>query len=238
MRRALAFLTPLGGASTPTPAALRAFPIIGAGLGAALGCIWWGAAQLWPRPVAAAIVVAADLALTGLLHVDGLADTADGLLPHLDRHRRLEVMAAPDVGAFGVSVVAVVVLVRWVALAAIAPSVPLLAGLWCASRTAMAVAALTQTYVGGGLATAFLPDDTERLVQGAGIGLFGVMLAVVLVLIWRVLPGLVVLAALAVAAAMVVGLARRRIGGFTGDVLGAAGVMAETVGLLVAAAKW
>ena len=99
LRQAVAFLTPLGGARAPSSDALRWFPVIGLGLGLALGGIWWGAGRLWPAPVAAALVVAADLGLTGLLHVDGLTDSADGLLPPLDRERRLEVMAAPDVGA-------------------------------------------------------------------------------------------------------------------------------------------
>jgi adenosylcobinamide-GDP ribazoletransferase len=150
MRRALAFLTPLFGASEPRPATLTWFPFAGALLGLALGALWWGAERVWPAAVAAAIVVAADLALTGLLHVDGLADSADSLLPHLDRARRLEVMATTDVGAFGVATVGAVV----------------------------------------------------------------------------------------VGAAAVVVLARRRIGGFTGDVLGASGMVGETAGLVVAAARW
>ena len=108
MRRALAFLTPLFGASEPRPKTLTWFPFAGAALGLVLGALWWGAERVWPAAVAAAIVVAADLALTGLLHVDGLADSADGLLPHLDRARRLEVMATPDVGAFGVATVGAV----------------------------------------------------------------------------------------------------------------------------------
>ena len=101
MRRALAFLTPLGGASTPSPGALSWFPLVGALIGVAVGGVWWLAAKGWGPAPAAALAVAADLALTGLLHVDGLADSADGLLPHLDRQRRLEVMAEPGIGAFG-----------------------------------------------------------------------------------------------------------------------------------------
>jgi cobalamin synthase len=77
-----------------------------------------GAANL-AGPVAAAIVVAADLAITRMLHVDGLADS-DGLLPHLDRERRLAVMCA-DVGAFGVAVVTIVLLLQVTALAATEP---------------------------------------------------------------------------------------------------------------------
>ena len=41
--------------------------------------VWWGAERMWPPLLAAAIVVAADLALTGMLHFDGLIDSADGL---------------------------------------------------------------------------------------------------------------------------------------------------------------
>ena len=55
---------------------------------------------------------------------------------------------------------------------------------------------------------------------------------------WRVGPGLASGAAALVAATAVTALARRRIGGYTGDVLGASGVLAETAGLLVAAARW
>jgi hypothetical protein len=60
MREALGFLTPLGGARTPTPAALRWFPAVGAAIGLFLGGLWWAAAQLWPPAVAAAVVVVAD----------------------------------------------------------------------------------------------------------------------------------------------------------------------------------
>ena len=83
MRAALAFLTPWPGARLPTPRALRWFPLVGALLGFVLGGLWWVTAKAWPLPVAAAIVVVADLALTGMLHLDGLADCADGMLPHL-----------------------------------------------------------------------------------------------------------------------------------------------------------
>ena len=226
MRRALAFLTPLFGASEPRPRTLAWFPFAGAALGLVLGAVWWGAERVWPAAVAAAIVVAADLALTGLLHVDGLADSADGLLPHLDRARRLEVMAAPDVGAFGVAAVVAVLLLRWAALATTAPSPLLLGGLWCASRTAMAVAARKVPYARpGGLASAFLGGRT------LSTALIGAVLATGLAFAG---PGVTGIAAVA----GVVVLARRRLGGFTGDVLGASGMVGETTGLLVAAARW
>ena len=233
MRRALAFLTPLFGASEPRPETLTWFPLAGAALGLVLGAVWWGAERIWPAAVAAAIVVAADLALTGLLHVDGLADSADGLLPHLDRARRLEVMAAPDVGAFGVAAVVAVLLLRWAALAATTPSPLLLGGLWCASRTAMAVTARKVPYARpGGLASAFLGG------RALSTALIGAVLATGLAFAGPGLAGIAAVAGVVAGAAGVVALARRRIGGFTGDVLGASGMVGETTGLLVAAARW
>jgi adenosylcobinamide-phosphate synthase len=209
MRRALAFLTPLFGASEPRRETLTWFrsPAPRSGSSSAL---WWGAERVWPAAVAAAIVVAADLALTGLLHVDGLADSADGLLLHLDRSRRLEVMATPDVGAFGVATVAAVLLLRWAALATTAPSPLLLGGLWCASRTVMAVTARTVPYARpGGLASSFLGG---RALPAA---IIGGALAVALAFAGPGVPGVVAVGAVVVGAAAVVLLARRRIGGFT-----------------------
>jgi adenosylcobinamide-GDP ribazoletransferase len=236
MRRALSFLTPFGGATRPSASALPWFPLVGAMLGLALGGIWWGSAQVWSAPVAAAVVVAADLVLTGLLHLDGLADSADGLLPHLSPARRLAVMAEPGVGAFGVGVVGAVLLLRFGSLADLRPSWLLLGGLWCASRTVMAVAASALPYARaeGGLASAFREGRGHPVVAGV-IGVAG---SVALVVAWRPVAGAASLAAASLAAAGVLLLAHRRVGGFTGDVLGASGLVGETVGLLVAAARW
>ncbi len=237
MRAALAFLTPLGGHRTPDAGTMTWFPVVGALLGLVLGGAWWGAARLWPPLVAAALVVTADLALTGMLHLDGVVDAADGLLPHLPRERRLAVMSEPTVGAFGVVVAVAVLVLRVAALAAMAPLVPLVVALWCASRTLMAVAARTVPYARAeGLASAFGGGSwwPPALVGAVGTG------AAVAVAVARAgHPGPAV--ALVVGAAAGVGvvvLGRRRVGGYTGDVLGAAGVVAETVGLVVAAARW
>lgn len=236
MRRALSFLTPIGGATRPSGSALLWFPVVGALLGLALGGIWLGSAKVWNAPVAAAVVVAADLGLTGLLHLDGLADAADGLLPHLPRGRRLAVMAEPGVGAFGVGVVGAVLLLRFGTLAALRPGWLLLGGLWCASRTWMAVAARTLPYVRpeGGLASAFR-EGPGRPVVVVAVGLAG---SLAMILVWRPAAGAASLASATLAAVGVLVLARRRVGGFTGDVLGASGMVGETVGLLVAAARW
>jgi cobalamin 5'-phosphate synthase/cobalamin synthase len=232
MRAALAFLTPLGGARRPTPRATAWFPTAGMLIGAAVGGVWWAAWWAWPPLVAGGVAVAADAGLTGLLHLDGLVDSADGLLPHLDRQRRLAVMAEPRAGAFGVAVIAVVVILRTGALASVHPDLRLTAALWCGSRTCMALTMGAVPYArgGGGLAAAFSGG-------GRWTALYGLAAAGALAAWWHPVRGPVAVAAGVAAAAAVVGFAWRRVGGYTGDVLGAAGVIAETVGLLVAAAR-
>jgi adenosylcobinamide-GDP ribazoletransferase len=233
VRTALAFLTPFGGARTPTPKSVRWFPAVGLVIGAGVGAVWRVGGAVWPAAVAAALAVIADLALTGMLHVDGLVDSADGLLPHLDRDRRLEVMAEPSVGAFGVTVAGAVLLARFVALSSIDADVWLVAGLWCLSRTAMVAVINSVPYArSSGLATAFQGEPHTPTV------LFGSVLSCVLLSLAIGLPAAVVIGASWMAVLVMVWLAEARIGGYTGDVLGAVGVLAETVGLVVAAAKW
>jgi adenosylcobinamide-GDP ribazoletransferase len=249
MRRAVSFLTPFGGAADPAPSALAWFPVVGAIIGLGVGGVWWVAWRAWAPPAAAAIAVIADAALTGMLHLDGFADAADGLLPPLSRARRLEVMADPRIGAFGAAGLAIVLLARFGAFASMAPSPLAVAGLWSGSRTAMAVTARTVPYARpAGLASAFLHPPAAGaarprppaagLAGPAVLGLAGGLLAVGLAFAGRGAQGLAAVGAEAAAVAAVVFLARRRLGGFTGDVLGAAAVAGETAGLLAMAWRW
>jgi len=264
MREALAFLTPFGGAASPTPRAMRWFPVVGILIGGVLGLVWWLADEWWLPLVAGAIVVVFDLGFTNLLHLDGLADSADGLLPPLGTPaRRLEVMADPTTGAFGVGMVAAVLILRFAAFTQAAPvlnsdfpltgnwdglsqgwlAMPLtLAGIWGVSRTTMAAGALALPYMReGGLAAAFLPD--RSIVDGGGAQVrndsgppwalvAGGATAGALAATGAGWRGLVAVVLCALGAAAVFALAHRRIGGFTGDVLGAAGMIGETVALL------
>jgi adenosylcobinamide-GDP ribazoletransferase len=236
MRSALGFLTVVGGAAPPDRRAPAWFGVVGALVGLAVGGLWWVAGQIWPAAVAAVLAVAADAALTGMLHLDGLADSADGLLPPVDPTRRLAIMAAPDVGAFGMAAVALVLVARVAALASLAPDPLLVAGLWAGARAAMALTLGRVPYARGpgGTAAGFAGDPGTRTIAAATLLVAGLAVLVAL----GPLPGLVTALAAAAGFAGVIALAVRRIGGYTGDVLGAAGVVAETVGLIVAAARW
>ena len=238
MRRAFAFLTVLGGAATPTADAVLWFPIVGAALGFAVGSLWVGATHAWPLVAAAALALTGDAILTGGLHLDGLADTGDGLLPSLPQERRLAVMSDPHVGAFGVVTVVAVVLLRFAALAAGPAKIWIVAALWCGSRTATAAVLLTQRYARAeGLASAFHAATSGRA-RLAVVATVGVALSATLAVLNRPGHGLAALGGEAAVIAGLSALAQRRLGGYTGDILGADIVLGETAGLLVWAARW
>ncbi|MGD9792439.1 MAG: adenosylcobinamide-GDP ribazoletransferase [Acidimicrobiia bacterium] len=238
---AVGFLTIGGGASVPSPSSVRWFPLVGALIGAALAAIWWAADQMFSPLVSAVIVITADAAITGMLHFDGLADSADGLLPHMERSRRLEVMSAPDIGAFALVVVVLVLLLRVGAVASMELDTAVVAGLialWSTSRAAMGSIMRTVPYArSSGLASAF-----ARPPSALPVGVIVAIGAVGIVALddpgRQVLRLCTALAGAVVAAIVVALVARRRLGGYTGDVLGAAGVVAETMGLIVLSANW
>ena len=232
MIAALAFLTVLGRGQPTGPRAVPWFPVVGALVGAAVGAVWWGSNEWWPPAVAGALAVVSDLVLTGLLHVDGLADAADGLLPPMDKDARMAVMSKGDVGAFAIGVIGTVIPLRLACFASMEPRLAVIAALWCASRTVMAVGAtaLPPAHAGG----------MTALFRGASPGppaLIGTVLCLALAVPdpARTLAGLVGIVA---GAGAVLLLSQRRLGGVTGDVLGAAGLVGETVGLVVASARW
>ncbi len=243
MRSALSFLTPFGRASTPGARTMEWFAVVGIVIGLAVAGVWWAAWQVFPPIVAGALAVGADALFTGGLHLDGLADAADGLLPPLPAERRLDVMRDSAVGAFGVVALVVVLVLRFASFSATTPAVLAVAGIWGLSRAAMAVIAWTMPYARpqGGLATAFVGSDESGtatrpgarsgVILGAGIGA-----CVLLGIVGDGLHGLAALATTAVGCGAVALFARARIGGFTGDVLGAAGVIGETLGLVVLSA--
>src|ERR1700689_2176472 len=69
---ALGLLTVVGGGREMQVGAVAWFPVVGAALGAGLGAAWWALGRVLPPLVAGGLVVAADLAVTGMLHADGL----------------------------------------------------------------------------------------------------------------------------------------------------------------------
>jgi adenosylcobinamide-GDP ribazoletransferase len=196
-------------------------------LAALAGLVWWaGTAAGLPRLVTGLLVVGTLALGTRAMHLDGLADTVDGLGASWDRARALEVMRRGDVGPMGAVALIVVLGLQAAGLAAFPPgaygAVAVLL-LVCGSRGVLALACRRGV-------PAARPDGLGRVVAGS-VGPFGLGVAVLALLVLSTAAGVaaerpwwqgVLAAALAIAVVLVlVGHAVRRLGGVSGDVLGA-----------------
>ncbi|WP_328851985.1 adenosylcobinamide-GDP ribazoletransferase [Micromonospora globbae] len=205
--------------------AMALAPAVGMLLGALLAGVLLLLAAVAPPLVAAAVTVGAAALLTRGLHLDGLADTVDALGSYRRGPAALEIMKKPDVGPFGVVALVVVLLVQVAALAE-------LAGRSWPAGAAAVVAATAAGRLGVTLACrrgvpAARPEGLGALVAGTvgplapAVGAVAVALVAVAAVPGRPWQGpLAVAAALAVAAGLLAHVVRR-LGGITGDVLGA-----------------
>jgi adenosylcobinamide-GDP ribazoletransferase len=254
---AVAFLTilPVRMRSIDLGAAAAWFPAVGALIGALAGGVRAGADPLFGPTVATALAMVALVAVTGALHQDGLADTADGLGVRGDRERRLAVMRDSATGAFGV-----LALIGWalLMLAALAPlsQVEALAALiavgalsrWAALVHAAATPPARPDGLGAGFrvgAGALGFASATALVVAAGAAALGAGSAGGGSGFADALGSADALAAAAVAlaAALAVALlsawaARRAIGGRTGDTIGATVAVAEVAVALTLLGFW
>ncbi len=234
---ALGLLTRLPMRVDPRRAAARggraawAWPLAGLVPGGAAAAILAAGTGL-PPGVAAALALASACLLTGALHEDGLADMADGVWGAHDAAGRLEIMRDSRIGAYGACALVLTFLLRWAALTALAAT-----GAWIgaliaavASRAAMtALAGLLPPARPGGLgASVGRPGRNAML----GAGILGVAAC-------GLAPDAALAAIISVVAvtAGVSALARAKVGGQTGDVLGAAQVLAECAVLTVLASR-
>ncbi|UWQ31661.1 adenosylcobinamide-GDP ribazoletransferase [Leisingera sp. M527] len=181
-----------------------------------------------PAAVAAGLALAVQVMLSGAMHEDGLADTADGLWGGFTRDRRLEIMKDSRIGAYGVIALILGFGLRWSALAALITA----AGAWPLLALAM-------------LSRAVMPALMLALPNARAAGLSQTVgrpraLPCFLAALLAIVLSLPLIGAAAWPAALAMGasalglgaLAKARIGGQTGDILGAAQQFAEVAGLL------
>jgi adenosylcobinamide-GDP ribazoletransferase len=229
VREAIAFLTrlPAGGGALSARAAIW-FPVVGAALGALVGGVAIGLERGLPPLLAGALAVAVELAITGALHVDGLADSADGLGAR-DREHALRIMRDHSLGAYGASALVLDLLAKAAALGALAERGELLPVV-----AAFALARAAPLPLAAALPYARPGEGTGRaLADGLGpvAAAFGVALAAAV----AVVAGAYAALAAAVLVTAAIGLlARRRLGGVTGDVMGAAIELTATAALIAA----
>jgi adenosylcobinamide-GDP ribazoletransferase len=241
-----------------------AFPFVGAGIGATVGALAGALAGRLSALLAVVVALGAGTLLTGALHLDALADTADALGAR-GRERALEIMRDSTIGAFGAVAIALDLLVKAAALSALVGHdrvVRFAVAAGAVSRTVPVVLAAWQPYARGeGGTGAVAPREGGMGVAtgstGVALGRTGVASGGTGVALARTgWPRAAIAAALGMGIAAVVagldglavggcaavvglglGLAYRRwLGGVTGDALGAAVELSETVALVAAVA--
>lgn len=236
MREALAFLTilPVGARSrAPGKAGLLAFPFVGGVIGAAWAGIALSADRLWGPLPAAALVLVADLLLTGGLHLDALADVADGIASRRPGDEAIAIMRDPRVGAIGAAVLGTALAVRFSFLAllvsherwtglVVAPIAGRVGMVWvmlrsrCVSETSLASSVCSAATLPVGIATGVAALGIGYLVAGA-----------------RGLAAVIAGAAVGETSALFF---RRWLGGLVGDAIGATGLVAELIALALLSA--
>jgi adenosylcobinamide-GDP ribazoletransferase len=221
-------------AARPLAAAVRGFPLVGLVVGVIGAVVLLAANALGlPQFASALLAIAATVAVTGGLHEDGLADTADGVMAGRDREDTLVIMRDSRIGAFGALALIVVIGLKTSALEAMEP--------------ASAAAALVAAEIGG---RAVLPAvlwmvpaaRTDGLGFDAGrpaqeeLMLASALGGVFILIMLGIVTGIVAIVVGGAVAALFTRIVAARVGGHTGDVLGAVQQLTATTVLLAAAA--
>lgn len=234
---AVAFLT-----IAPVPATARDglaatagwFPLVGAAIGALAGTVRIGAEHLLGRTPATVLAMIALVVVTGALHQDGLADTADGVGARGERARRLAAMRDPATGAFGTLALIGWALLMLTTLASLDAEHTLIAltlacalGRWAALLHAAAIPSARSEGLGAALQVGRLTLAAATLLSTVlALGLGGILAG-------AVATG----AALLLAAASALS-AHRHLGGHTGDTLGATIAVTEVAICVSLLAAW
>jgi adenosylcobinamide-GDP ribazoletransferase len=203
------------------------FPLVGLTIGVIVSLA--ASIGFLPKDVTAFIALAVWVGLTGGLHLDGLADSCDGLLATVTPERRLEIMKDPRAGSWAVIGIVLILLGKWAALRTLSPAallMPPIAGRW---SMVLAVAAFP-TARASGLAVQFRVGFGRTQLVIASLTAIFLIMALSFWLGWR----LILVAAIPPITVLIVGrwAAQRLGGGLTGDVYGAVCELVELLCLI------
>lgn len=214
------------------------FPVVGLPVGLLAAAVHWLACSLWPEPVPSVLTVAATALVTGGLHEDGWADIFDALAARGDRKRMLEVMRDSRIGAAGGLALILLIVDKVSVLSTLSPGragSALVVAHVLSRWSNLPLMKLPYARPEGGLAVPLAGRiSTVRVVAGTVLTLLTLLITAA-VLHWAVLPSLAVALVLTLAAGLFF---RRRLGGITGDCLGAVNQLVELGVLLTLAAPW
>jgi adenosylcobinamide-GDP ribazoletransferase len=206
------------------------FPLVGFILGVILWISWKGLASIFPVAVVDLLLIAILVVLSGGIHLDGLADTVDGLWGGSDREQALKIMREPCIGAYGMIALVLVLMAKYLALTHLPHSLKgqVLLGMPAVGRWAMVVVSSFSEYArsGPGLARPFIEHLSWRQVAGSSLA------SVLILFLTLGIPGFIFFAILGLVSFLCLWYFRMKLGGVTGDCLGAVGELVEVTFLL------
>lgn len=210
--------------------ASRYFPLVGLVVGAIGAAVYLIAAQWLPAAVAAVLSTAATIYLTGAFHEDGFADTCDGLGGGMTKERALEIMKDSRVGAYGAIGIVCMLGAKLAALATLPPAIAASALLLAHPLSRLAATALIWQMDYARAEGKAKPLAVRMSDREFGIAVLTVLLPTLALLVFGLLHLAAIGAGLFAAMLATRWLARkftRRLGGYTGDCLGAVQQLAE-----------
>jgi adenosylcobinamide-GDP ribazoletransferase len=221
-------LTNIAGGATPQPGKMYSyFPLVGLLIGVVVGIV--AAIQFLPRGVVAFMALAVWVILSGGLHLDGWADSCDGLFSAALPERRREILKDPHLGTWAAVGVGLLLIGKWTAMSSISPLlliVPPVMGRWAIVIAAAAIPRATTT----GMASRFAVGFTTNEVVIASVIALVPIIGLTIALGWTVLAAAVI--SMAAAYGFGTWAAGRLGGGITGDVYGAVCELTELVCLV------
>jgi adenosylcobinamide-GDP ribazoletransferase len=213
--------------------ATACFPLVGLTIGGLLVGLNWLVEPWLSRPLTAALLITTLAAVTGALHLDGLADVCDGLAARGDRERFLTIMKDSNVGAVGAVGLVLGLLLKWQALLAVPAEIT-----WQALLLFPILGRCAQVLALGGTKHARQEGLGATIIQGMSTRhlLTALCITVAACLLLLPIKGMIALTAVFAVTLVIKGYFQNRLGGLTGDIIGCTSEIAEITALIVLSA--
>ena len=215
--------------------ATACFPLVGLTIGGLLVGLNWLIDPWLSRPLTCALLITALAAVTGALHLDGLADVCDGLAARGSRERFLAIMKDSHVGAIGAVALVLGLLLKWQALLAVPTEIT-----WQTLLLFPVLGRCAQVLALGGAKHARQDGLGAAIIQGMKSRhlIMGLFFTIATCLALVPVKGMIALIAVFAVTLIIKGYFQNRLGGLTGDIVGCINEIAEVVALIALSAGY